>query len=162
MALAYQVTIPQLPALQRAFEQAPATASREILGAVNRSLVHYQGAARRLAPVDTGHLRGSIQIEPATQTGSSFRGAVGTATRYAEAQEEGSGIYGPAHRPIRPVRAKALRFTVNGRVVFTRQVAGSRGRWFFKGAVEQGQAPMERFFEQALDNIANQLARSVA
>lgn len=38
--------------------------------------------------------------------------------------EEGTGIYGPKKRPITPVRAKALRFTINGNVVFAKSVKG--------------------------------------
>ena len=105
MAISYRVDIPQLPALQAAFQRAPELVSRETMAATNRALVGYQGTARKLSPVDTGHLRSSIQIEPATMTGSTIRGAVGTSLRYAPYQETGTGIYGPTHQPIRSRRA---------------------------------------------------------
>lgn len=38
--------------------------------------------------------------------------------------ELGTGIYGPKKRPIVPVKAKALRFKVNGKEVFARSVKG--------------------------------------
>lgn len=44
--------------------------------------------------------------------------------KYAAAQDLGSGLYGPrrAKYPIRPKRAKALRFMVRGKLVITRKV----------------------------------------
>ncbi|KYG90793.1 hypothetical protein A0U40_17855 [[Bacillus] sp. KCTC 13219] len=38
--------------------------------------------------------------------------------------ETGTGIYGPKKRPIRPVKAKVLRFKFNGKEVFARSVKG--------------------------------------
>lgn len=38
--------------------------------------------------------------------------------------EEGTGIHGPKGRRITPVKAKALRFTMNGNVVFAKSTKG--------------------------------------
>lgn len=38
--------------------------------------------------------------------------------------EEGTGIYGPKKRRITPVRAQALRFTMNGKVIFAKSTKG--------------------------------------
>ncbi len=157
MAVTYTVEIPQLPALQRAFRQAPEIVAREVEGAINRSLVGYQATARQLAPINSGLLRRSIAIEPARRRGSTIEGSVGTGLRYAIFQERGTGIYGPAGRPIRPRRAKMLRFKVGGRVVFAREVRGSRPRWYFRGAVEQNRGRTEGYFADALENAATKM-----
>lgn len=158
MSLTYSVEIPQLAELQRRFAEAPGLTRKAVTGAVNRSLVGYQGTAKRLAPVDTGLLRGSISISPATTHGNVIEGSVGTNLKYALPQETGSGIYGPAHAPIRPKTAKVLRFFVKGTPVFARQVKGSPGRWYFKGSIEQNQTRTEGHFEHALGEVAQALA----
>jgi hypothetical protein len=38
----------------------------------------------------------------------------------------GTGLYGPTGRRITPVRAQALRFVLNGRVVFAKSVKGQK------------------------------------
>jgi hypothetical protein len=85
------------------------------------------------APARTGHYRRSITTE-VRRTGNVIRGRVGTNVFYAPFLEYGTGIYGPRRRPIRPKRAKALRFpqpgnpgfTLAGRVRSGRAGAGAR------------------------------------
>lgn len=154
----YEVTIPQLPALQAAFSKAPEITARAVAGAVNRSLVGYQATAKQLAPVDSGRLRSSIQLRPAHRTGNRIEGSVGTNLKYAPFQEAGTGIYGPRRQPIRPKAAKALRFKVGGKWVFAREVRGSKPRWYFRGSLEQNRRRTEGYFDQALSEIAQQLA----
>lgn len=47
----------------------------------------------------------------------------------------GTGLYGPTGRRIRPVRAKALRFVLNGRVVFAKSVSGQKPNDFMNKAL---------------------------
>jgi hypothetical protein len=59
--------------------------------------------------------------------------------RYARWVHNGTGIYGPRHRPIKPKRAKALRF--KGRRfgksgwVYARQVKGMKPNPFLEDAL---------------------------
>ncbi len=159
MAVSYSVSIPQLGELQQAFTRAPEITARAVMTATNQSLVGYQATARQLAPVDSGLLRRSIQLRPAQRRGNVIEGSVGTGLRYSVFQEQGTGLYGPLHRPIRPKNGKVLRFQVGGRTVYTREVRGSRPRWFFRGSVEQNQGRTERNFQAALDDVTRQLAR---
>ncbi len=159
MAVSYSVSIPQLPALQEAFKRAPEITSRAVVDAVNRSLVGYQATAKGLAPVDTGRLRSSIQLRPARRTGNQIEGSVGTSVRYSVFQELGTGIYGPLGRPIRPKTGKVLRFVSRGKVVYAREVRGSRPRYYFRGAVEQNQGRTEGYFADALQSVTQQLAK---
>lgn len=88
-----------------------------------------------LTPVDTGNLRArnKMRVDPGPP-GGVVRGQVYNDTRYAEVVHDGTPPY-----VIRPRRAKALRFTVGGQVVFARSVRhpGSRGRpWLADAARE--------------------------
>lgn len=77
--------------------------------------------ARALAPVRTGRLRGSLRPERRSLFGLRMRWTVGSDVEYAAAVNDGTRPY-----VIRPVRAKALRFMVGGKVVFARVVHRKR------------------------------------
>lgn len=47
----------------------------------------------------------------------------------------GTGLYGPNGRRITPVRAQALRFVLNGRVVFAKSVSGQKPNDFLNKAL---------------------------
>jgi len=88
--------------------------------------------AKRLAPRKTGNLGRLIQVGALTPTYA----MVFSHAKYSGWVEHGTGIYGPRHAPIVPVRASVLRFpapgsaTLGGRVrsggsyVFARSVKG--------------------------------------
>jgi hypothetical protein len=68
-----------------------------------------EGNTKRLAPVDEGILRASVHTERfAGPSVLLLRTSV--RVRYGIYQALGTGIYGPRHRRVRPVTAKALRF----------------------------------------------------
>jgi len=93
-----------------------------------------QNLAQRLAPVDTGRLRNSINV----RLKPGIRGVtveVGTSLSYAMIQHDGSGVYGPRHRPIRARRGKVMVFTWHGQRVYAREVSGVRGTKFLSRAV---------------------------
>lgn len=66
------------------------------------------GAVAR-APVDDGRLRASIS-STVTVRGTRIVGRIGSPLPYAIYVHEGTGIYGPKGRPIRPVHGKWLVF----------------------------------------------------
>lgn len=86
--------------------------------------------------VDTGRLRASIATVVVTRGGEP-RVLVGTNVNYAIFVHEGTGIFGPRHAPIRPRRAKFLRFKPRGsrRWIYTRQVKGMRPNRFLLNAL---------------------------
>lgn len=91
------------------------------------------GGPRR---VDTGRLRADISTALVTIRGLPAA-RVGTRLRYSRWVHDGTGIYGPTGQPIRPRRAKRLRFVPRGqtRVVYARQVAGMRPNRFLVNAL---------------------------
>jgi hypothetical protein len=86
--------------------------------------------------VDTGRLRASITTQLVTRDSLPVV-LVGTNVRYARYVHEGTGIYGPRGRPIRPRRRKFLRFRPRGRgrYVYARQVKGMRPNHYLTNAL---------------------------
>jgi len=78
-------------------------------------------------PVDTGHLRASRLIK-VTRKRTSVAGYVYTRVEYAPWVHDGRG-------PIVPVRAQALRFVINGRVVFAKKVGPAKAQPFARNAL---------------------------
>jgi hypothetical protein len=114
-------------ALNRIAAQA---AGRLVLSTTRRVL----NRAKILTPVDTGTLRNSQTMVVRT-IGRTITGRVETRIKYALAVHEG------VHRPviIVPKRKKALRFVIDGRVVFARKVVlpPRRGRpWLRRALIE--------------------------
>lgn len=97
-----------------------------------------------LAPRHRGRLADSIHAEVARPVSvSRVQGRVVADARHAIWQHEGTGIYGPRGRRIRPKRARVLRFFWRkvGRVVFFRSVRGT---------------PATKYLTKALDEVLSQ------
>jgi hypothetical protein len=105
--------------------------------------------AIELCPVDEGRLRASLTLEM-RQIGGQPVARVGSNLDYALFVHEGTGIYGPSGRRIRPVRATVLRWPVRnnsgsgrrryqgGRTAqyaYAKSVAGMPGRPFLRTAL---------------------------
>jgi len=74
---------------------------------------------------------------------------VATSIKYARWVNDGTGIYGSG-RPITPKRAKYLRFTIGGRVIFARSVRGQKGQKYVEKTVAQTEAAAKRIVGSAL------------
>lgn len=108
-------------------------------------------AARRLAPVDTGRLRGSLAVTFNKGPGGEPFARIGSNLNYARHVHEGTGLYGPRGAMIRPRNGRfmvwpainnsgqgARRYS-GGKTrlyVFARQTRGMRGRPFLLQALE--------------------------
>lgn len=101
-----------------------------------------EAEAKRRCPVDTGRLRSSITTEMLVMDGQPVA-KVGSNLSYSRFVHEGTGIYGPRGRPIRPVNAKFLRFRPHGSkdYVYARQVRGVRPRPFLRDALRAALGP---------------------
>lgn len=62
--------------------------------------------------VDTGALRASVTVEMSSSPSGVPMARVGTNLPYGRYVEEGTGIYGPKGRPIRPKNGRLLRWPV--------------------------------------------------
>lgn len=112
-------------------------------GVVYRDLVtraqRVTNRAKTLAPVDNGRLKASIRWEIHQAADGTPYAKVGSDLTYALYVHEGTGIYGPRRRPIRPVRARFLRFRPRGSstYVYARSVRGVRKRPFLTDALAE-------------------------
>ncbi len=86
--------------------------------------------------MDTGRLRASINTQLVIRNGRPVA-VVGTNVFYARFVHDGTGLYGPRHRLIRPVRRKFLRFRPAGsrRFVYVRSVKGMVPNPFLRNAL---------------------------
>ena len=102
---------------------------------LRRGLLVETQAKRNLGGVG-GRLRASIATLVVTPNRTPAV-LVGTNVNYARFVHDGTGVYGPKHAPIRPRRAKFLRFRPRGskRWVYARQVKGMRPNRFLLNAL---------------------------
>lgn len=98
-----------------------------------RRAKNVEGLAKRLVHHRSGLLGHSIHVRlrPGLK-GLSFE--IGSDLDYALFHHDGTGIYGPRHRPIR-AKGKVMVFSVNGHRVYTPQVKGQRGTKFLERAL---------------------------
>lgn len=96
------------------------------------------GAVGHPKRVDTGLLRTSIQVRLVDSTGTQ-KVRVGTNRRYARLVHDGTGIYGPRRMPIKPTRAKVLKFRAGHgggkKTIFAKSVKGMKKNEFLKDAL---------------------------
>lgn len=136
----YQVTANLLGVreLQAALEKAPDVIQRKLRELVTFGAFSISNKAKGHAPVRYGQLRASIHTEGPTGSGANIQAKVGTDVKHAPYQEFGTGIYGPNRAPITPKSKPFLVFkTRDGRWIRTRSVKGTKGRFYFKQAINQ-------------------------
>lgn len=75
--------------------------------------------------VDEGRLKNS-RVSGVRDEATRLVGYIEYTVDYALFVHEGTGIYGPRGRPIKPKRGEFLVFRINGQLVYARQVKGSR------------------------------------
>jgi hypothetical protein len=104
-------------------------------------------------------LRKDIKVSEVKETAQTLYVEVGSESKIVKWNEEGTGVYGPTGQRITPKNAKALAWQVKGPIsygkgvtfkkgravrpmsravtmIFRRSVAGVKGRWFIKRAIQ--------------------------
>ena len=99
-----------------------------------RARVLLSGSAGHPKRVNTGLLRSSVQVQLRSFAGHPAV-RVGTNVRYSGWVHDGTGIYGPRHKPITPVTKKALKFRGRSGVVIVRSVKGMKPNHFLVDAL---------------------------
>ncbi len=100
-----------------------------------------QTLAKKLAPADTGRLRGdiSLAVEPRVVMGiATFAIVVGASVQYAMWVHEGTGIYGPRGTPIVPHGGGTylvFKSKRTGKMVFARSTRGQHPAPFLREAL---------------------------
>jgi len=91
--------------------------------------------------IDTGKLRASISVELRRKNLQTITVRVGTNVEYAIWVHDGTGLYGPQHRLIKPKTKRYLRFKPHGssKYVYARAVRGMRGNPFLANALTAAQ-----------------------
>lgn len=152
----FEAAVPDLGAL---IDRLPDQARRHrvAMAVLTRLAVMVEGEAKRRAPRRTGTLSREILHHADDQAGEV---TILADTRYAEFVERGTGMFGPYHRRIYPLRARALRWPVGAggpggselrltgthrsatvrsgaaQWAFARSTAGAKPRPFFRPAWE--------------------------
>lgn len=83
-----------------------------------------------------GNLQKAVVAQEPQPIGGRSRDAGGWEVRVGVQRTRKAAVYARIHElggTIRPVRAKALRFELHGRVIFTQRVRIRRKRWFLTG-----------------------------
>lgn len=83
------------------------------------------------APVRSGFLKQSITHRGYTDAEGRRSIRFTALADYAEAVDQGTGLYGPLKKYITPKRAETLAFYIGGKKVFADKVAGAPGQHFF-------------------------------
>ena len=106
------------------------------------------GNIGREAPVDSGRLAGSFQIEQTEE----LAWRIYTNVLYALFQQSGTGIYGPTGHPIVPVRANALHFywKAAGRWMTLSSVRGTPANPYVDRAMDKTRPRADEFASRAI------------
>lgn len=124
----YRVRVRNNPAALNRFLRSP---DGPVVQHVDKIMRETANIGKRTIRVDTGVARGTIYSN-ALGLANHVVGRAGSLAKHAYWLDVGTGIYGPAGKPIVPKRAKVLVFTPKGSnvTVFAASVKGIKGdRW---------------------------------
>ncbi len=78
------------------YQKLPEKVEYAIADGINKAAGIVEGSAKRLCPVDTGNLRGSIHVMKQAIPGKDMKATIGTNVEYAPYVEFGTGVRGAA------------------------------------------------------------------
>lgn len=134
--------------LARKLEELEAALEKHLTSAMETAVLLIEGTAKRLAPVDTGRLRASIESEVRQVASHVVEGHVGTNVEYAEDVEFGTDAH-----TITASDADALHWTEGGEDMFAQSVdhPGTPAQPFLGPAVEIHIDRIEELLSEAVD-----------
>lgn len=137
-------------ALLEALKVAPEKVARGVKEWVGRSTQLTSREAKQEVSVDTGAMQSDLY--PRYSKGG-MEGEVKTVKKYAPYVVGGTGLYGPYHRLITPVKKKALAF--NG--IVRRSVKGQKANPFMEKAYKKIKPQIDQDSIKTLDNIVRSI-----
>lgn len=153
MSLEMNIQVDGLKELIRDVKKAGGEAKPLVTAALTNAANHTQSLQRTRAPHRTGTLQRSILPQVHYPSAE-----VEVHEKYGLFVEEGTGVYGPRHRVIRPTTAKVLAFKSGGKMVFARYSKGMKAQPFFKPGWEAAQPFIRSQFDQVTDRLVGFLA----
>lgn len=90
---------------------------------MERRVGRVEAEVKRRAP---GSMAAGITVQIRRGPGGDFQGVIRSTHHATVFVLYGTGVHGPTGQRITPRRARALRFTVGGRIVFATSVAGQK------------------------------------
>ena len=148
-----EVKIEGMNELMKDLADSGANSKRLVTSALANSSNKIQSEARKRAPHRTGSLQRSILAYLKYPLA-----IVQVNEKYGVYIEQGTGIYGPEGRPIRPVKAKVLVFKIGGRTIFTKEIKGIRAKPFFAPGIQASQTYVSQQFTRVIDLMVKGLA----
>lgn len=151
--MSFTIDTADVERLARSLAGAEPVIRDEMAKAMTRSVLVVEGAAKRNAPVASGHLRRSITHE-VNRAGAILSGRIGTNVPYARRLEEGSGYV-----TIRPKTKQFLMFEIGGKTIFTKLVLQPprRGLFFMRKALLTNREAISREFAQVAGRVEKRL-----
>lgn len=140
--------------MRRAFQAAPRRTRAEMTKALRYSALLTQRVEKQEAPIDTGYMRGSIEVRYLQDAAIILPRA-----KYALAVHEGTGLYGPQRRRIYPKRGKVLAWKGKGGWRFARSIAGQKPNRFADRTVQRVAPEIHATFDRAVGTILREVAR---
>ena len=121
-----------------------------------RATAHVADEIKEITPANKDTSRGTTRGRLAAAwtwrisgAGNNMEGRVGNNVTYGPFVNYGTGIF-VGRGPIRPVRAKALRFFIRGRAIFAQSIKGQRGQQFLKRGAEKAQPDVPEIIADAI------------
>jgi len=104
----------------------------------------------------TGKLTASMKSKSSSKKQFAWTGTITISATYAQWVDQGTGIYGPLHMPIRPRVAPFLRFfwDKTGRIEYMRSVRGMKPAKFSQMAIERFLAVAHSYVQAAVDSAS--------
>ncbi len=125
------------------YQKLPESVERAIADGINKAAGIVEGSAKRLCPVDTGNLRGSIHIMKHATPGKEAKAVVGTNVEYAPYVEFGTGV-----------RGAATNENSNVAVSYAQDWAGQAAQPFLAPALRSNKDRIERaIFRNVIEGI---------
>lgn len=150
------IKIANLPQIRSAFRKAPKTMVVNLNKAIKKSILFIAGESAKRAPVKTGNLRAS-HFRPESLEFRNLYGKLQPSPKYAVFVHDGT-----VPHIIEPTTKKALFWKTASHPVRGVNHPGTIANPFLRRAVDASQGQVDRFFEQAVNDTLNTIAKEAS